>query len=231
GGSRYSDQRRRGAGRGWRRHADRHAAIQGDAGDGHARHRARNPPRRHPKLLTLRQPARPAGQRDNRARGWGAPEHRRTAEALRRCLGAALLDAREPGEPGVRHHKPTLLRGAAHDPRLPAGRDLRRLPTARAQERTGLRRLALVRLGARVGRAALGRLGSGRTGFPHARRGALRILHERTDDLGDDLGRWRAALGPRARPPGAQGGARGEHAAGAALRAAARRRRAPVALL
>src|SRR5215217_2709144 len=124
--SRYSDQRRRGAGRGWHRHAGRRAAVGGDAGDGHARYWAGDPPRWHPELLALRQPARPAGQRDLGARGRGAPGPGRTPQALRRRPGAALLEGRELGQPGVRHDEPPLLRGAAHNPGLLAGRYLGR---------------------------------------------------------------------------------------------------------
>src|SRR5215211_4716628 len=229
--SRYSDQRRRGAGRGWHRHAGRRAAVGGDAGDGHARYWAGDPPRWHPELLALRQPARPAGQRDLGARGRGAPGPGRTPQALRRRPGAALLEGRELGQPGVRHDEPPLLRGAAHNPGLLAGRYLGRLRAPRHQERAGLRCLALVRLGPGVGGAAIGWLGPRRARGPDARRGALRVLHGRAHDPGDDLDRWRAAPGPRAWPPGAQGDQGGEHAARAGRGPAPRGARALVAAL
>jgi hypothetical protein len=167
-GSRYSDQCRRGTGWGWHRHAGRRAAVGGDEGDGHARNRAGNPPCRHPELLALRQPARAARKRDLGTRGRRAPGDRRTAEALRRRFGAALLEGGEPGQPGVRHDEPALLRRAFDDPGLLARRDLGRLPVARPQERAGLHRLALVRLGARLGRAALGWVGPHCAGRPEA---------------------------------------------------------------
>src|SRR3712207_5744061 len=123
-GTRYGDQRRRGAGRGWHRYADRRAAVGGDARDGHARHRAGDPPRWHPELLALRQPARPASQRDLGASGRGTSRNRRRPQALRRRPGTTLLEGRKPDQPGVHHDEPPLLRGTAHDPGLLAGRDL-----------------------------------------------------------------------------------------------------------
>src|ERR687893_779611 len=105
------------------------------------------------------------------------------------------------------------------------------LPPARPQERTGLRRLALVRLGVGVGRATVGRLGPSRSGCPDAIRSSLRILHGLAHDPGDDLDRGRAASGPRAWPPRAQGSTRSEHAAGAYRSSAARCARALVAVL
>ena len=54
---RNSDQRRRRAGRRWYLGTlDRRAAIRGDAGDGHAGHRSRNGPRRHPNFLRFDNP-------------------------------------------------------------------------------------------------------------------------------------------------------------------------------
>jgi len=68
-------------------------------------------------------------------------------------------------------------------------------------------------------------------GGPDARRRAVRFVHERTHDPGDDLDRRRAAPGPRAWPTRAQGSACSEHAAGAYRSSAAHRARTLVAVL
>ncbi|CAA9457695.1 MAG: Uncharacterized DUF554 membrane protein, partial [uncultured Rubrobacteraceae bacterium] len=230
-GTRYRYQRRCRAGRWWDRGARRGTAPREDAPDRHAGHRDRHASRRHPELRRVRQPSRAARCRGLGSRGRGACGHRRRREALRRRAGEALLEGREPGEPGLRYDQPAVLRRSAYHPRQPGRRALRRLQPARPEERARFRRRALLRLGARLGGPALRRDRARRAGIAHALGRSPGRGGDGAHDLGHDRHRGGLDPGTRPDPAGDQGGPRGEHAPRLARGPPARGRRAPVAFL